>query len=384
MTLISGTSPHVAQPVLPSVQRHVQRTIEELFGYLAVQGNSDYLGEQCHSWNTRSNALISPQCPTPMPKPSSPPCCTCGQVHLPLEQRRHARYARGDGKFVGRLSHEVVGERYLRALGFGEKSEQDEQDDSQVSGGPFNDEQVREAQKDPWLAEKLEVRKWDDEAKVAGVTVPGLDAYRGMAINCLEVSLVIHSPQPHVPPTHMPTVAICVDGFDPTYLAQGISDGILPNLAWISQSAIHGIAGNFYLEPSTGEEKLVLDDSLLRGSTILEQMSLRGVRVAAVTAKDKLRRIIQHGLSAKRGDICFSSEYANQCTLGDNGITDVEAYVGRPAPPQYSGDLSLFVLDAGIKLLRDNRADLFYLTLSDYVQHKHAPGSKEANDFWWR
>jgi phosphonoacetate hydrolase len=134
-------------------------------------------------------------------------------------------------------------------------------------------------------------------------------------------------------------------------------------------------------EPSTGEEKLVLDDSLLRGSTILEQMSLRGVRVAAVTAKDKLRRIIQHGLSAKRGDICFSSEYANQCTLGDNGITDVEAYVGRPAPPQYSGDLSLFVLDAGIKLLRDNCADLFYLTLSDYVQHKHAPGSKEANDF---
>jgi phosphonoacetate hydrolase len=146
-------------------------------------------------------------------------------------------------------------------------------------------------------------------------------------------------------------------------------------------TAIHGIAGNFYLEPSTGEEKLVLDDSLLRGSTILEQMSLRGVRVAAVTAKDKLRRIIQHGLSAKRGDICFSSEYANQCTLGDNGITDVEAYVGRPAPPQYSGDLSLFVLDAGIKLLRDNCADLFYLTLSDYVQHKHAPGSKEANDF---
>jgi phosphonoacetate hydrolase len=55
--------------------------------------------------------------------------------------------------------------------------------------------------------------------------------------------------------------------------------------------------------------------------------------------------------------------------------------VGRPTPTQYSGDLSLFVLEAGIKLLEEDKADLFYLTLSDYVQHKYAPGSKEANEF---
>lgn len=124
---------------------------------------------------------------------------------------------------------------------------------------------------------------------------------------------------------------------------------------------------------------MVLDDSLLLGSTILEQMSAVGVRVAAVTAKDKLRKILQHGL--KKSAICFSSEKAASCTLEENGIADVENWLGMKQPSQYSGELSIYVLDAGIKLLEEDRADLFYLTLSDYIQHKYAPGSKESNEF---
>ena len=205
-------------------------------------------------------------------------------------------------------------------------------------------------------------------------------------------------------------MVICVDGFDPEYLQHGIADGILPHLEVMTRTGTsviayaamptftnpnncciitgaatnaHGIAGNFYLDRETGKERLIMDDSLLQGSTILEQLSRRGLRVAAVTAKDKLRRIIQHGLQPGQNDICFSSEFSDRCTAEDNGIDNVEAYVGRAAPPQYSGDLSLFVLDAGIKLLEDDRADVFYLTLSDYIQHKHAPGTKEANDFMW-
>ena len=204
-----------------------------------------------------------------------------------------------------------------------------------------------------------------------------------------------------------PSVVVCVDGFDPTYLSTGIAFGLLQNLShFVSNGfhasakscmpsftnpnnvsivtgvppAIHGIAGNFYLDPNTKEERMVTDDTLLRGSTILQLMSERGVRVAAITAKDKLRRILSHGLDPV-ASICFSAEYAGQATLAENGISGVEEYVGRPAPPQYSGDLSLYVLDAGIKLLQDDRADLFYLTLSDFVQHKYEPGSKEANEF---
>ena len=125
---------------------------------------------------------------------------------------------------------------------------------------------------------------------------------------------------------------------------------------------------------------MIVDDTLLRGSTILQLMSERGVRVAAITAKDKLRRILSHGLDPATS-ICFSAEYAGQATLAENGISDVEEYVGRPAPPQYSGDLSLYVLDAAIRLLQEDRADLFYLTLSDFIQHKYEPESKGANEF---
>lgn len=205
-----------------------------------------------------------------------------------------------------------------------------------------------------------------------------------------------------------PTVVVCIDGFDPEYLQAGIDDGILPNMATFKENGfhatancampsltnpnnlsiitgaptrVHGVSGNYYLDKETGEERMILDDSGMRGTTILAQMADVGVRVAAITAKDKLRRIIQHGLSPMKGSICFSAQCANECTESEHGIKDVEEWLGQSTPAQYSGELSLFVLDAGLKLLRENRADLFYLTLSDYVQHKHAPGSREANVF---
>lgn len=217
----------------------------------------------------------------------------------------------------------------------------------------------------------------------------------------------LHGKKYKVP--HRPTVVVCVDGFDPQYLEEGCKEGIIPTLASFVEKGfhvtancampsltnpnnlsiitgaptnVHGVSGNYYLDKVTGEEHMVLDDSTMHGSTILEQMADSGVRVAAVTAKDKLRRIINHGLVPTKGAVCFSAQCANECTESEHGIRDVEKWLDLPLPTQYSGELSLFVLDAGIKLLRENRADLFYLTLSDYIQHKHAPGSPEANDFF--
>ena len=202
-----------------------------------------------------------------------------------------------------------------------------------------------------------------------------------------------------------PTVAVCIDGFDPEYLDQGIADGIIPNLAAMKKDgfhakakcampsftnpnnvsiitgvpiAKHGIVGNYFLDLKSGKEEMIVDDSLLIGQTILELMSKRGVRVAAVTAKDKLRKILSHGLT---NAICFSSEKAESCTVEENGISDVEQWIGRSQPSQYSGELSLYVMDAGVKLLEEGKADFLYLTLSDYIQHKYAPGSKESNEF---
>lgn len=122
----------------------------------------------------------------------------------------------------------------------------------------------------------------------------------------------------------------------------------------------------------------MVDDSQLIGPTILELMSKQGVRVAAVTAKDKLRKILHHNL---KNAICFSAEKAASCTLEENGIENVEEWLGQKQPDMYSGTLSQFAIDAGIKLLEEGRADLYYITFSDFIQHKYAPGSPEANDF---
>jgi phosphonoacetate hydrolase len=202
-----------------------------------------------------------------------------------------------------------------------------------------------------------------------------------------------------------PTVVICVDGFDPAYLREGLKDGFLPNLAKFGAQgfsatargvmpsftnpnntslltgtvpAVHGISGNYYLDRRTGKEIMITDASVLRCDTILGALSQAGVRVAGVTAKDKLREII--GYRLKNG-IVFSSQKANEARMENAGIDHVEAFVGRKTPDQYDPDLSYFVLDAGIKLLERRAADLFYLSLSDVIQHSYAPDEPEAKTF---
>lgn len=40
---------------------------------------------------------------------------------------------------------------------------------------------------------------------------------------------------------------------------------------------------------------------------------------------------------------------ADNCTEAEHGIFDVPTWLGKSVPAQYSGELSLFVLDAGLK-----------------------------------
>jgi phosphonoacetate hydrolase len=199
----------------------------------------------------------------------------------------------------------------------------------------------------------------------------------------------------HYQKPRQPTVVVCADGCDPRYIDRGIADGILPTIAgfaergWLGTAlaamptftnpnncsivtgappSVHGIAGNYCLDRESGREIMMTGPELLRSETILSLLAAAGVRTAAITAKDKLRLLLGKHLDG----ICFSSERAS---------ADIERLVGRPRPDMYSADLSLFVLDAGIALLAQGAADLLYLSLSDYVQHGHAPGEPEADAF---
>jgi phosphonoacetate hydrolase len=120
------------------------------------------------------------------------------------------------------------------------------------------------------------------------------------------------------------------------------------------------------------------DPKWLRAPTLLARLADAGKSVAVVTAKDKLRKLLGHGM---RG-ICFSSEKADQATVAENGIDGVLPLVGMPVPSVYSAELSEFVFAAGVKLLETRRPDVLYLSTTDYVQHKHAPGDPDANRFY--
>ncbi len=202
-----------------------------------------------------------------------------------------------------------------------------------------------------------------------------------------------------------PVVVVCVDGCEPAYLDAAISANIAPALARMRSKgadlladcvvpsftnpnnlsivtgvppAVHGICGNYFFDRELGEEVMMNDPKYLRAGTVLAAFADAGAKVAVVTAKDKLRKL----LGNKMKGICFSSEKADQVTAEENGITGVLEMVGMPVPSVYSAELSEFVFAAGVKLMERHRPDLMYLSTTDYVQHKAAPGSKAANAFY--
>lgn len=206
-----------------------------------------------------------------------------------------------------------------------------------------------------------------------------------------------------------PLVVVCIDGGDPAYIAHGVSAGIIPNMARYMRegfhtvatgtmpsftcpnnmsivtgcpASVHGISGNYYLDRETNEPVVMTGPELLKVPSIMSEFSRHGAKVVSVTAKDKLRKQLQKGMDLSNGSVSISSQYADRCNMAENGIEDALGFVGQPLPDMYSADLSLFVLDAGIKLLETRRPDILYLSLTDFIQHAFAPGHREADQFY--
>jgi phosphonoacetate hydrolase len=202
-----------------------------------------------------------------------------------------------------------------------------------------------------------------------------------------------------------PLVVVCVDGCEPAYVTQAVAHGAAPWLGEVQVSgtarladavvptftnpnnlsivtgappSVHGICGNYFYDRDADAEVMMNDPRYLTADTILAAFARAGASVAVVTAKDKLRRLLGHGLTG----ICFSSEQADRTTRAEHGLDDALGLVGLPLPSVYSAALSEFVLAAGVRLLESVRPDVTYLSTTDYVQHKHAPGTPEADAFY--
>jgi phosphonoacetate hydrolase len=202
-----------------------------------------------------------------------------------------------------------------------------------------------------------------------------------------------------------PVVVVCVDGSEPDYTERAMAAGKMPwlataltrgseriadcvipsftnpnNLSIVTgvPPAVHGISGNYFYDREADAEVMMNDPRYLRCGTILAAFSRAGAKVAVVTAKDKLRKLLGHRMEG----ICFSAEKADQASEAENGIAGVLDLVGMPLPSVYSAELSEFVFAAGVKLMVTRRPDITYLSTTDYIQHKHAPGTPEANRFY--
>jgi phosphonoacetate hydrolase len=202
-----------------------------------------------------------------------------------------------------------------------------------------------------------------------------------------------------------PTVVVCVDGCEPEYIAQAVAAGVMPWMQRVLQDgtaliadcvvpsftnpnnisivtgvppSVHGICGNYLFDAASGTEVMMNDPQWLRAPTLLAALSDAGKTCCVITAKDKLRRLLGHGMKG----ICFSSEKADALQLAENGIDEVMSLVGMPLPSVYSAALSEFVFRAGVALMKTRRPDVMYLSTTDYIQHKHAPGTPGANDFY--
>ena len=208
----------------------------------------------------------------------------------------------------------------------------------------------------------------------------------------------------YTPPAR-PIVAICFDGSSDEYLDaalvrgkmpvlqkmiltgfRGLARGALPSFTNVNNSSLitgvspakHGISGNFFYDSASGKEVMMNSANYLRADTISAAAAQAGRKVAVITAKDKLREILGHGLKG----IAFSAEKAAEAKRETHGIEGVQSLVGRPAPKIYSAEVSLYVFQAGVALLRKSEADFLYLSTTDYMQHAYAPDQPEALAFY--
>jgi len=207
-----------------------------------------------------------------------------------------------------------------------------------------------------------------------------------------------------------PVVGVCIDGSEPGYIEEAVKAGVAPffervinggtnriarcvipsftnpnNISIVTgrPPAVHGICGNFFYDRKNDSEVMMNDPKFLRVETIFKAFQSRGAKVCVITAKDKLRRLLGKDLTFGDGTaISFSAETSDKATMADHGIEGVLDLVGLPVPEVYSADLSEFIFAAGVKIMARDRPDIMYLSTTDYIQHKHAPGTPVANAFY--
>jgi phosphonoacetate hydrolase len=187
---------------------------------------------------------------------------------------------------------------------------------------------------------------------------------------------------------HQRVIVAMIDGLDPNYAtphemptltgfaAAGTSavvEAVSPTVtnannagiacaAWPSE---HGITGNYYFDPGTGEQGYMESSQMLRRPTLMTRVTAAGGKSALLTAKKKTVSLL-----GDRTTLAIAAEEPPQ--------EFVERY-GQP-PGIYSAEINHWLWSVAGDLLRTHRdLDLIYVHTTDYPMHAWRPGDPRSN-----
>jgi len=181
-------------------------------------------------------------------------------------------------------------------------------------------------------------------------------------------------------------VIICLDGCSPEYLARSetpnldalaqdgfstIGQAAVPTVTNVNNATIvtasfpevHGITSNYFLERSSGKEFYMESPEFLLTDTIFRRLARKGKKSALLTAKNKMKTLIQDGTT-----IAESAERPSKWLV---------ERIGAP-PDIYSIEINHWLFRAAREVLTEKLPDFLYLTTTDYATHKFSPEDEKS------
>jgi phosphonoacetate hydrolase len=189
-------------------------------------------------------------------------------------------------------------------------------------------------------------------------------------------------------PVHQPVIVAMIDGLDPRYATEqtmptlsqfaakgtsAIVDGVSPSVTNANNAGIscaswpseHGITGNYFFDPTTGEQDYMESSRMLLRPTLMTRIVDAGGKAALLTAKKKTVSLL-----GDRSTLAIAAE--------DPPREIVDRY--GAAPQIYSAEINHWLWSVAADLLRTrNDLDLIYVHTTDFPMHAWRPGDPRSD-----
>jgi phosphonoacetate hydrolase len=183
-------------------------------------------------------------------------------------------------------------------------------------------------------------------------------------------------------------IVAMIDGLDPRYATarampvvsrlasagtSAVVDAVMPTVTNVNNAGIscaawpaeHGITGNYYYDPVSGEQDYMESSRLLLRPTLMTRVTDAGGKAALLTAKKKTVSLL-----GDRTRLAVAAEDPPR------GLAD---RYGRP-PGIYSAGINHWLWTVAADLLRTTPdLDLLYVHTTDYPMHAWPPGHPESD-----